>query len=93
MKKSASILLIIVSTLISVAVATGWVNYGAIELGALFYYFVPVIAGFATVIAFILADIRFRRFRTGITISLIIFNLLVGILMRLDFYIEFGRLF
>ena len=93
MKRSVSILLIVVSTLISVAVATAWVNYGAIELGALFYFLMPVIAGIAAIITFILIDIRLGRFRKKITMALIIFILLVGVLMRVDFYLEFGRVF
>ena len=87
-KKSISIIFLLTSTLLSIAIATTLVNYGAVELGALYYFFVCAIFGLATVIAFIIADTRLSRFRREITIMLIILNLIVGLLMRLDFHYD-----
>jgi len=86
LKKIFSILTIAASGLLSVIIATAWINYGAIELGALIYFFIPLLILIGTVLVFLVVDIFLKGKRTLITISFICINILTGILMRLDFY-------
>ena len=90
MKKITALLLIAASTVLSVIIAMAFVNYGAVELGALGYLFAVVLTGIATILLFLLADHFFNRKRAAVTFALVAINILVGILMRMDFYWHFG---
>ncbi len=90
MKKITALLLIAVSTVLSLIIAMAYVNYGAVELGALAYLYGGVLAGIITILLFLLADHFFSRRRVAVTIALVVINILVGILMRMDFYWHLG---
>jgi hypothetical protein len=79
-------LTIIGSGLLSVTIATVWINYGAIELGALIYLLIPLITAIGTILLFLVADIFLKEERNLLTISFICINILTGLLMRFDFY-------
>jgi hypothetical protein len=86
LKKVISILTIIASGLVSIIISTAWVNYGAMELGALIYLLIPLITVTGTILLFLVADIFLKEERNLLTITFICINILTGILMRLDFY-------
>ena len=89
MKKYQAVLLIIASILISVIIATAFVNFGAIELGAIYYFVLPVLLGLCTVILFFPVDYYFKKHRNRITLAFVAVNMLAGLVMRLDFYFQF----
>jgi len=84
--KLKSILLIAASGVLSVIIATAGVEYGAVELGALIYVFVPMMVTAATVIIFFLMRRFLPEHKNWYLIVLIAINIFTGILMRLDFY-------
>jgi len=86
MKKSIALLLIAASTVLSVVISMAFINYGAMELGALIYLIVPVIIGIFSSVLFFLLDHFLKNRRTRVTVCIVALNIFVGILMRLDFY-------
>lgn len=84
--KAKAMLIIALSGLISIFVATAWIQFGAIELGALIYFAVPLIVAFITIITFSVIDFNFPKFRFRMTIGFATINVMTGIIMRLDFY-------
>ena len=86
MTKTKSVLAIAISGFLSIAISTIAVNYGATELAALIYVFVPAIVGLATIVLFLLVDLLIKESRTLSTIIFIVINILTGLFMRIDFY-------
>lgn len=86
LSKPKALLIIALSGLISIFLATAWVKFGAMELGALIYLSVPIIVAVVTMIIFSIVDLFFSKFRFQLTIAFAIINLAIGIVMRLDFY-------
>jgi hypothetical protein len=86
MSKLKSIGLLICAGIVSLLLSVAFINYGAMELGAIIYMFVPVASAFLLLVLFLLLDIFLSRFRVKITVIFILLNLLVGIFMRMDFY-------
>jgi hypothetical protein len=86
MTKTKSVLTIAISGFLSIAISTIAVNYGATELAALIYVFVPAIVGLATIVLFLLVDLLIKESRTLSTIIFIVINILTGLFMRIDFY-------
>ncbi len=86
MTKKSSILSIAASGLLSIIIATAWVNFGAISLGALIYLIVPSIIAIVTIILFFIVTAYIIESKTWVTITFIGINILTGIFMRLDFY-------
>lgn len=84
--KIFSISAIIVSGIFSLIIATASIDYGAMELGALIYFIIPIIVLIGTIILFLVIDIFLKEIRNALTITFICINLLAGLLMRLDFY-------
>jgi hypothetical protein len=82
-------LLMAAAALLSTAIAAVGVNYGAIELGALFYMCTPGIAGIIIIWLFLIVADRAPRYRGAVLLAALITNILVGILLRLDFYYQF----
>lgn len=89
MKKYQAVLLIIASILMSVIIASAFVNFGAIELGAIYYFVLPVLFGICTVILFFPVDHFLKKHRNRITMAFVAINMLVGLVLRLDFYFQF----
>lgn len=77
------------SGLISIILATAWVDFGAIELGAIIYFIMPLLIGLGTLILFWLTDKFIVQKRVWLTIAFIGVNILTGLFMRLDFYYNF----
>lgn len=86
LSKFKAILLIALSGLGSVFLATAWIEFGAMELGALMYLFVPIVVAVASIAIFSLIDFFTPRFRDLLTVTFVIVNLMIGIIKRLDFY-------
>ncbi len=77
------------SGLLSIALATAWVNFGAVELGAIIYFLVPLVVALGTLILFWLTDNFIKQKRSWLTITFIGINIVTGLFMRLDFYYSF----
>ena len=86
MTKKTSILTITASGLLSIIIATAWVNFGAISLGALIYLIVPLIIAIGTIILFFIVNEFVINNKTWVTITFIGINILTGLFMRFDFY-------
>ena len=82
-----AILKIILSGILSVIISMAGVNYGAVELGAIIYFIIPVTACIITLISYKIIVNAFTINRPSILAnSFIALNIVVGIFMRLDFY-------
>ena len=77
------------SGILSIILATAWVNFGAIELGAIIYFILPLLIGFGTLILFWLTDKFLFQKRVYLTIIFIVIDVLTGLFLRLDFYYNF----
>ena len=84
-----SVLTITASGLLSILIAVAWVNFGAVELGALIYFFVPLFIGLVTIGLFMAFDNDVLKRRQLLTLVFVGINILTGIFMRLDFYYSF----
>jgi hypothetical protein len=82
--KTYGFALILTSFLIAWFIANVGVNYDRMELGALANLFVPPVCGFASLFLFAVVDYFYKKPRLIIVILLILFNLYVGITIRLE---------
>ena len=86
MTRKESILKIALSGLLSVLISMVGVNYGAVELGAIIYFIVPVIVCLSTIFLFIIIDAYTITKKASLVKIFFIINIITGIFMRLDFY-------
>ncbi len=87
MGKLKAMLLQVVAGILSVLIATLFVSYGAVELGALIYFVVPIIITIAAINILFIADlITGGSIRTRLAYALAIVNVLIGVFLRFDFY-------
>ena len=86
MTKKTSILTIAISGLLSIIIATAWINFGAIELGALIYFIIPLLTAIGTIILLLLMKFTIVKNKTWPIIILTTINILTGHFMRLNFY-------
>jgi hypothetical protein len=85
MKKAFSITCIVCSGILAAIIAIAFTNFGAIELGALIYFIIPFLSTIFSLILFLIFDYFRRSYRKQITVVLVLLNLLIGILLRIDF--------
>ena len=86
--KTKAILILVLACVLSIVLAMAGVEYGAIELGALVYFFVPIIVTIIAINIFFIIDSfnSINRFRLTVILSIII--LLLGVFLRIDFYYQ-----
>ena len=89
MTKKASVLALTISGLLTIIITTAWIDFGAIELGALIYFIIPLLTVIGTIVLYLLMRIVMPNNTIWLVIIFIIINLLTGLFMRLNFYYHF----
>ena len=84
--KFKAILILVVAGVLSIVLAMAGVNYGAIELGALIYFFVPILVTIVAIVIFFIINSLTSINRLRLTVILSIIILLIGFFLRFDFY-------
>ena len=85
-------LAIVISGLISIILANAWLNFGAIELGAIYNFIIPLSVLFVSIILFRILNSSGSKNIKAWIIVLCGVNILAGLILRLDFYYNFLNL-